>query len=675
MGSLLWQLVDRSAETEFIFALFHLLLAGLGLLILLRWLGRRSQQLNPSARLLLTIAFSLFALDFATTATYSGMVFFFDRQWNRLLFTWLSRAPASSAMMLSAAGLVASVREDWSRRVTGCAIGGCSAIAGLLLLDFSLLPRNVIRGIAFHTVAMESADVLATMAVAAAMILLVVQGLKWREPALLALFFLLSCGLVHPLHLFLDTAWSNLCWHVEEHLLSFSLVTFAWALGEHSTNLFDRVFVRLNLSFILLASIMILSTVGMERFQYARLAEERSMNLAEYLRGYVTFYEGRGENLETLLQRPEVLRRIIVGFGELPDFQRVEIFLGSDHTVFRYSPDGTVTQQIGFARVEDADRTGVNEDAPPRTSFRMIQIPVYPERENQGRIEFYGGMQYINRRIGSYIMVIYLLFTVMVTTSIVVVGVIVRHADFSMQKQHTEIEEISRQLLQAAKLASIGELAGGVAHEINNPVTGILSTSTHLIDKRRDTNLTSRDKQELRLIAEQAERISDIVTKLLTFSRQSRMELTLCNVNTVIESAISLIEFRLKGSAVVLERELNADLPPVLCDPNRLTEVFVNLMNNAIDAMQSAGTLTVGTGQAGNGRVRIAVSDTGSGIDPDLMQRIFDPFFTTKGPDKGTGLGLSISHGIVRGHQGEIHVQSAPGRGSTFTVLLPVRVS
>ena len=228
-------------------------------------------------------------------------------------------------------------------------------------------------------------------------------------------------------------------------------------------------------------------------------------------------------------------------------------------------------------------------------------------------------------------------------------------------------------MLQAAKLASIGELAGGVAHEINNPVTGILSTSTHLIDKRRDTSLTSRDKQELRLIAEQAERISDIVTKLLTFSRQSRMELTVCDVNTVIERAISLSEFRLKGSAVVLERELNADLPPVLCDPNRLTEVFVNLMNNAIDAMQPVGTLTVGTGQAGNGRVRIAVSDTGSGIDPALIQRIFDPFFTTKEPGKGTGLGLAISHGIVRGHQGEFHVQSTPGRGSTFTVLLPAR--
>jgi signal transduction histidine kinase len=675
MGSLLWQLVDRSAETEFIFALFHLLLAGLGLLILLRWLGSRSQQLNPPALRLLTIAFLLFVLDFAMTATYYGMVFFFDRQWNPLLFTWLSRALACSAMTLSAAGLLASVREDWSSRVTGYAIGGCSAVAGLLLMDFSLLRRSVIGGIAFHTVAMDAADVVATLAVAVAMILLVVQGQKWREPALLTLFFLFSSGLVHPFHLFLDTAWSGLWWHVEEHLLSFGLVTFAWALGEHSTNLFDRVFVRLNLSFILLASVMILCTVGMERFQYAKLAEERSMNLAEYLRGYVTFYEDRGENLQTALQHPEVLRRIVVGFGELPDFQRVEIFLGNDHAVFRYSSDGAISQQIGSAPFEDADRTGANDDAPPRTSFRMIQIPVYPERQSRDRIEFYGGMQYINRRIGSYIVVIYLLFTVMVTISIVVVGVIVRHADVSMQKQHAEIEVISRQLLQAAKLASIGELAGGVAHEINNPVTGILSTSTHLIDKHRDTALTSRDKRELRLIAEQAERISDIVTKLLTFSRQSRMELTLCDINTVIESAISLIEFRLKGSEVILRREFGTALPPVLCDVNRLTEVCVNLMNNAIDAMQTVGTLTVGTGQVSNGRVRIAVSDTGSGIDPVLMERIFDPFFTTKAPGKGTGLGLSISHGIVRGHQGEIHVQSTPGRGSTFTVVLPAKIS
>jgi signal transduction histidine kinase len=143
----------------------------------------------------------------------------------------------------------------------------------------------------------------------------------------------------------------------------------------------------------------------------------------------------------------------------------------------------------------------------------------------------------------------------------------------------------------------------------------------------------------------------------------------------VIESAISLIEFRLKGSEVILRREFGTALPPVLCDVNRLTEVCVNLMNNAIDAMQTVGTLTVGTGQVSNGRVRIAVSDTGSGIDPVLMERIFDPFFTTKAPGKGTGLGLSISHGIVRGHQGEIHVQSAPGRGSTFTVVLPAKIS
>src|ERR1017187_9862941 len=235
MGSLLWQLVDRSAETEFIFALFHLLLAGLGLLILLRWLGRRSQQLNPPALRLLTIAFSLFALDFAMTATYYGMVFFFDRQWNPLLFTWLSRALASCAMMLSAAGLLASVREDWSSRVTGYAIGGCSTITCLLLLDFGL-PHSLIRGIAFHPLATEAADVLATSAVAGAMILLVGQGQKWSEPALLTMFFLLSSGLVHLLHPFLDAAWSGLWWHVEEHLLSFSLVTFAWALGEHSAN-------------------------------------------------------------------------------------------------------------------------------------------------------------------------------------------------------------------------------------------------------------------------------------------------------------------------------------------------------------------------------------------------------------------------------------------------------
>ncbi|MGD1094494.1 MAG: ATP-binding protein [Bryobacteraceae bacterium] len=675
MSSLLWQLVDHTVETEFIFALFHLLLTGVGSLILLRWIARGSQQLNPPARLLLSIAFVFFALDFASTATYYGMVFFFDRHWNWLLFRWLSGSLTYSAMVLSAAGLVVSECQEWFRRVTVFSIGGCFAIVGLPLLHFSVWPAGATRGVSFHTVEAEGANVLATLAVATALVLLIKRGRRWREPALLTLLFLLGSGLAQPLRLFLDTAWSNLWWHVQEHLLSFGLVTFVWTLGEYSENLFDRVFVRLNLSFILLGSLMLLSTVGMERFQYIRLAEERSLNLGEYLRGYLAFYEGRGEKLETVLQRPEVLRRIVVGFSEVPDFQRVEISLGGDHAAFHYSPDGTISEQVGVGAVENVGGDEMNEDAPLRTSFRMLQIPVFPERENRGRIEFYGGMQYINRRIGSYIVVVYLLFTVTVTMSIIMVGVIVRNADFSMQKQHAKIEDISRQLLNAAKLASIGELAGGVAHEINNPVTGILSTSTHLIDKRRDTSLTARDKRDLQLIAEQAERISDIVSKLLTFSRQSRMELVLCDVNTVIEKAISLIEFRLRGSDVVLDRELDTDLPPVLCDPNRLTEVFVNLMNNAIDAMNSAGTLTVASLRTADGHVRIAVSDTGCGIDPALMQRIFDPFFTTKGPGKGTGLGLSISHGIVRGHQGEIHVHSRPDHGATFSVVLPARVS
>lgn len=673
MGPLFWQLVDRTAETEFIFALFHLLLAGLGLLILLRWRGWRSQQLNSSARVLLTLGFSLLALGFATTAARYGLEFFFDRQWNGFLLTGLSHAFAAAAMILSASGLLVSVSETRARRIVVYAAGVCGLMIVPLLFTFGLSPGNI----AVHRLTREVTDIVTALAVMAATILLAVQDRKWREPALLSLLFLLSSRLIHLSRLFLDPAWSNLGWHIEEHLLSFSLVTLAWALGERSTNLFDRVFVRLNLSFILLASIMILSTAGMERFQYARLAEGRSMNLAEYLRGYLAFYAGRGETLETSVQRAEVLRRIVVGFGELPDFERIEVFLGGSHAVFRYLPDKTVTQQVGprSAPTEDTDLGGVNEDTPTRNYFRMIQLPVYPERGTWDRIEFYGGMLYINRYIGSYIVVIYLLFTVMVATSIIVVGIIVRNADVSIQKQHAEIEEIGLQLLQAAKLASIGELAGGVAHEINNPVTGILSTATHLIDKRRDSSLTPRDKQALGLIAEQAERISDIVGKLLTFSRQNRMEYVTCDVNAVVERAISLIEFRLEGSDVTLKRDLTAGLSPVFCDINRITEVFVNLMNNAIDATQPSGTLTVRTGETGNGKIRISVSDTGTGIDPALLQRIFDPFFTTKEPGKGTGLGLSISHGIARGHQGEILVRSTPGQGSTFTVVLPARDS
>ncbi len=670
MSALFWQILGRTAETEFIFSLFHLLLAGVGLLVLLR---NRFDQLNNPARRLLIAAFTFFAVQFAIGTLRYGTSFFFDNQWNGPGFLWLARLLGAPAIMLAVGGLVTSVREEWKQRTVTCVACLGAAVLVTALFDLGFWSQNPASIASFHKIALAVADLLPALAAALAWLALARAGERWFNPSRLTLFFFAGSGIVSAAVPFAGPVVANAAWHAFEHFVSFALVTLAWALGERSANLFDRVFVRLNLSFILLASIIILSTVGLERFQYVKFAEQRSSSLAEYLRGFLSYYSGRGENLAAILQRPEVMRRIIVGFGELPDFERLEIYLGPDRAVFRYARDKTISQEVGSAPQGGSPAPAQLEDSETSAaSFRMIGLPVFPVRNTGDRIELYGATQYINRNIGTYIVVIYLLFTVLVATSIVLVGMIVRNADSSIQKQNAEIRKIGEQLLQAAKLASIGELAGGVAHEINNPITAILCTATHLIDRRRDTSLTTRDRRDIGFIAEQSERITAIVSKLLTFSRQSRMELSLCNVNLVVESAISLIEFRLHNGSVTLKRELADRLPAVSGDANRLAEVLVNLMNNALDAMPAAGTLTVRTETPDPDHVRIAITDTGSGIDPVQMDRIFDPFFTTKEPGKGTGLGLSISHGIVRGHQGEIQVQSAPGAGSTFAVILPL---
>jgi signal transduction histidine kinase len=677
MSSLFWQFVSRTSETEFIFALFHLLLACLTLLVLLSWLRREPEWIKPEAHRLLSLAFSLFVLEFALATFHFGAEFFLGSQWNRSVFMKLSQALEGAAPLFASAGLLASFGLPVSRRVTRWAIAGGAIITALLVIDLLVPTPTVLEGVAFHTLAMVATDVLSYATIGVAAFLLLSSGRAGVMPSTLALLLLLGGGGAHLLHLAWDSQWSAVCWHAEQHLVSFSLVAFAWALGERSVNLFDRVFVRLNLTFILLASLMILSTVSLERFQYIKITEERSLSLAEFLRGYLAFYSDRGEKLETILEHPEVMRRIVVSFGELPDFRRLEIRVGGGQAVYEYEADRSISQRIvlGSLPLPDSGRARTDEDVPARTSFRMIRLPIYPDRGTPDTIELYGGMESLNRYLGSYIIVIYSLFTVMVAASVVVVGIIVSNADHAIHKQHTEIEGIERQLAQAAKLASIGELAGGVAHEINNPVTGILSTATHLAGKRRDTSLTERDREDLRLIETQAERISDTVTKLLTFSRQSRMEISPVDVNEIIEKALSLIQFRLKNTSIVLRREPAPALPRILSDSNRLTEVFVNLMNNAIDAMPEGGVLTLRSEAQDTQHVRVIVSDTGAGIEPSLLERIFDPFFTTKEPGKGTGLGLSISHGIIKGHQGEILVESEPDRGTTFTVVLPTGVS
>lgn len=671
METLFWQTLTRSPETEFIFELFHFLLAALGLIVVVR-LRRRDLQHSLTGTGGLLGAFLLFAVASAVRSLASGGVFFLAKPWAGFGVTATHHAFFLPACLLSAFGLTGAVRCGRERRVYGSALA-VGLVIGLLLVVHRLRStdfRQTILG--NHTAGLLLADAAAVAGTLFGVFVLIRRRRRFLDTPTLALLLLCLALAIHTGRVAWSGTWADPVWHLEQHVLSLSLFALVWTLGERITGLFDKVFVRLNLTLIILASVTILSTVGMQRFQYIKLAEERSLSLAEYVRGHLIYYHGRGDDLDTILGYPGVMRRLVVAFGEIPDFRRLDIRLEGERATFRYAADRTITQEV-----EQAPALGYRDSAVRlydpvlrRTLFRMLNLAL--DSGVKGEVALYGTFESINRHIGNYIILIYLLFTVMAVAGITMVGIIVHTADREIQRQHEEIERVQQQLAQASKLASIGELAGGVAHEINNPVTSILSTATHMVEKLRQGRLSSRDARQLERITKEAKRISGIVYKLLTFSRRSRMELHPVDINEIVCIAIGLIEFRLRNGKTVLKRHLAESLPRFFGDAERLVEVLVNLMNNALDAMPDGGTLTIRTRKAGAGSIQVEVADTGTGIPSDVIDRIFDPFFTTKGPGKGTGLGLSISHGIIKEHGGEIRVTSTPGAGSTFVISLPV---
>ncbi|MGC8892212.1 MAG: ATP-binding protein [Candidatus Saccharicenans sp.] len=233
----------------------------------------------------------------------------------------------------------------------------------------------------------------------------------------------------------------------------------------------------------------------------------------------------------------------------------------------------------------------------------------------------------------------------------------------------TEKIRMQQQLLTSEKLASIGLLSAGVAHEINTPLTGISSYVQMLQKKLAETAYL----QILQKIEAQTERVNKIIKNLLNFARNPADEsFHRVNLKETMEEIISLIDYRLKSLNIRLQLELN---PVVIYgQKERLQQVFINIILNALDAMPGGGTMTIEILQKEETAL-IRISDTGTGIKPEHLPRIFDPFFTTKGMGKGTGLGLSISYAIIKEHEGQILVDSAVGQGTTFTIILPVNLA
>jgi two-component system NtrC family sensor kinase len=238
----------------------------------------------------------------------------------------------------------------------------------------------------------------------------------------------------------------------------------------------------------------------------------------------------------------------------------------------------------------------------------------------------------------------------------------------AVAEREEQLKRITRaQVGRSEKLASIGRLAAGVAHEINNPLTGVL-TFAHLL--REKENLDPQDKEDLDTIIHETSRAANIVRGLLDFAREGKAVTQRLSVNDVVQKTVRLLGNQEVFRQVMVVEDLQADLPPVDGDMNQLQQVLLNLALNACEAMQGGGTLLLSTATR-DGQVLLKVADTGCGIPRKHLDQIFEPFFSTKPVGKGTGLGLSVSYGIVQQHGGTIEVESEEGKGTTFTVILP----
>jgi signal transduction histidine kinase len=237
------------------------------------------------------------------------------------------------------------------------------------------------------------------------------------------------------------------------------------------------------------------------------------------------------------------------------------------------------------------------------------------------------------------------------------------------------MEELQRRhdlLVKSHKLRAVGTLTAGIAHELNNPLNNITLTSAMLEEDYDDLD----DEERLDMVRDltaQAERATRIVRNLLDFARESEMEQEMVDVGRLVDETLRLTANEIKLKKAKVECRVSSNLPPIHGDKQHLNQVFLNLVLNALDAMPSGGVLEVEVGKSAEpGYIAVDVKDSGDGIPDHIVTSIFDPFFTTKHHGKGTGLGLSVSLGIVKKHGGDISVETEVGKGTTFTVLLPI---
>jgi len=252
-----------------------------------------------------------------------------------------------------------------------------------------------------------------------------------------------------------------------------------------------------------------------------------------------------------------------------------------------------------------------------------------------------------------------------------------QNLETKVEERTQQLKAAQKKLLHSDRLASLGQLSASVAHEINNPISGVLNLSMLMQRMLKDDGIPPNRIEEFRKyltqVTNETTRVGRIVSDLLAFSRRSKPQRAPADLNRLVKTTLSLVQHKMKLSNVEVRTDLRESLPAVQCDSSQIQQVVLNLMLNAAEATQTKADRWVSVSTAGGeGEVWLTVSDNGEGIPPENLARIFDPFFTTKSDGKGVGLGLAVSYGIVQAHGGDIEVKSKVGEGTTFVVYLPL---
>jgi signal transduction histidine kinase len=247
-----------------------------------------------------------------------------------------------------------------------------------------------------------------------------------------------------------------------------------------------------------------------------------------------------------------------------------------------------------------------------------------------------------------------------------------KRAEEAMRAKKEELLAMTQQLLQSSKLATMGELAAGIAHELNNPLATVSLQTESLIGQIADDD---PKRGALKIIEQEVERMAKLIGNLLQFSRRNHAQISTIDVYQEIENTLDLIEYQLRSRQINVVREFADAIPPLHADNQQLRQVFLNLLTNASDAMAQGGTLTLrmaaGRTEHGASAIVIEFADTGTGIKPEDLLKVWEPFFTTKAEGKGTGLGLAICRRIVEEHKGTINIESEIGQGTIVRITLP----